>query len=174
MGCRRVARARDALVSGASKLRAGAAALDAFRSTRRRGDDSEDEDEDRDDAPLAVLGAQAPRGGHVVPSIDFSRLDPRGGERFSRDARDEAPAAELPANLRAARDVPECKREGHLTVRVRSSSAPAAEGEVPCPHAGRTPRMRRGAATRTADPDRRRWRWRQRPRRPSGRSRATP
>ena len=122
-------RARDALVSGASKIRAGAAALDAFRSTRRRGDDSEDEDEDLDDAPLAVLGAQAPNaGGHVVPSIDFSRLDPRGGERFSRDARDEAPAAELPEPPRGAGKFLNASAKVTSLVRVRSSSD-AARGE---------------------------------------------
>lgn len=122
-------RARDALVSGASKIRAGAAALDAFRSTRRRGDDSEDEDEDLDDAPLAVLGAQAPNaGGHVVPSIDFSRLDPRGGERFSRDARDEAPAAEPPEPPRGARKFLNASAKVTSLVRVRSSSD-AARGE---------------------------------------------
>ena len=110
-------------MSGASKIRAGAAALDAFRSTRRRGDDSEDEDEDLDDAPLAVLGAQAPNaGGHVVPSIDFSRLDPRGGERFSRDARDEAPAAEPPEPPRGAGKFLNASAKVTSLVRVRSSS----------------------------------------------------
>ena len=92
------ANARDVLVSGVSKMRAGAAARDAFRSTRRLArDDGEDEDDDLDDAPLAVLGAPAPNaGGHVVPGIDFSRLDLSGVEQFSRDARDEAPAAAPP------------------------------------------------------------------------------
>ena len=116
--------ARDALVSGVSKIRAGAAARDAFRSTRRRGDDSEDEDDDLDDAPLAVLGAQAPNaGGHVVPSIDFSRLDLRGGERFSRDARDDAPAAAPAAALpeRGMRKFQNASAKVTSLARVRSS-----------------------------------------------------
>ena len=122
------ANARDALVSGVSKIRAGAAARDAFRSTRRRGDDSEDEDDDLDDAPLAVLGAQAPNaGGHVVPSIDFSRLDLRGGERFSRDARDEAPAAAPPE--RGTRKFLNASAKVTSLVRVRSSDD-AARGEA--------------------------------------------
>jgi hypothetical protein len=55
------------------------------RSSHARGDDSEDDD--MDDAPLALNDTQTrSTGGHVVPKIDFSRLDLRKAnyERYEK------------------------------------------------------------------------------------------